>query len=299
MSEKIIDGSKLSLDLRNEVKLKTELLKNNHNINVCLVVIIIGDDPASKIYVKNKNKFAIECGFNSIKIELPESTTEEELLQKIESCNQDPNINGILVQLPLPNHISKNKVINTISPYKDVDGFHLKNVGALFTGQVDLKKGLLPCTPKGCLMMIKKVLGENLEGKKAVVIGASNIVGRPMLALLLNEKCTVTITHSKTQNLGKELENAEIIVIGIGKAKFLKSNLIPQNAIIVDIGINRVLNQEGKSVIVGDADFNDVIDKVSFITPVPGGVGPMTIACLLQNTVIAACEQNNINYLSI
>ena len=299
MKEKIIDGLKYSTELRTKITAKTLNLKQKHGVFVGLAVIIVGNDPASEVYVKNKHKFAVECGFESIKISLPADITEKELLSQIEACNNNPKINGILVQLPLPEHISKNKVINAISPFKDVDGFHQQNAGMLFTDQVSLNKNLVPCTPKGCLMLIKSVLGEDLSGKKCVVIGASNIVGRPMFALLLNEKCTVTIAHSKTKNLEKELENAEIIVIGIGKANFLKSKMIPKNVIIVDIGINRVLTQEGKNKIVGDVDFEDVIEKVSYITPVPGGVGPMTIACLLENTLIGACQQNNIDYLSL
>lgn len=295
MNDKIIDGIAISAELRLEVKEKAEKLQKDYGIKVGLAVVIIGHDPASEIYVKNKSKFAVECGFNSIKIELPAEITEEELISKINELNHNPEINGILVQLPLPKNISKEKIINTISPEKDVDGFHQINAGLLFTDQAYFTKTLLPCTPKGSLMLIKKALGNDLTGKKAVVIGASNIVGRPMFALLLNEKCTVTITHSKTKNLQKELETAEIIVIGVGVPNLLKGVIIPQGAVVIDVGINRII-VNGKSKIVGDVDFEEALPKVLAITPVPGGVGPMTIACLLQNALIAACNQNNIEY---
>ncbi len=299
MKEKIIDGVKYSAELREEIMLKTKNLKKERGISVCLAVIIVGSDPASEIYVKNKGKFALECGFVSRKIELGAETTEEELLAQIDALNKDKSVNGILVQLPLPRHISKEKVINTILPEKDVDGFHQQNAGLLFTDQASMNSTLIPCTPKGSLMLIKKALGEDLTGKKCVVIGASNIVGRPMFALLLNEKCTVTITHSKTKDLKKELEDAEIVVIGIGVPNFLKADMIAKNAVIIDIGINRITTSDGKSRIVGDADFEGILPKSSHITPVPGGVGPMTIACLLQNTLIATCKQNNIDYSSL
>lgn len=296
MTGKIIDGVAFSAKLREEIRQKTEKLKERYNVQVGLAVVIIGSDPASEIYVKNKSKFAKECGFNSVKIELPSEISEKELIETIEKLNKDPKINGILVQLPLPKGISKEKVINCISAEKDVDGFHQLNAGLLFTDQTYLNNTLLPCTPKGSLMLIKHVLGADLTGKKAVVIGASNIVGRPMFALLLNEKCTVTITHSKTKNLTKELENAEIIVIGVGVPNLLKASMIPEGAVVIDVGINRVLSLDGKKKIVGDVEFEEALPKVLAITPVPGGVGPMTIACLLQNALIAACNQNNVEY---
>ena len=298
-NEKIIDGIKIAKELRESIKEKTIILQNKYKIQPCLVVVIVGKDPASEIYVKNKSKFATECGFKSIKIELSDDITESMLLQKIEELNKDTTVNGILVQLPLPKHISKEKVINSINPSKDVDGFHQMNAGLLFTDQASFEKTLIPCTPKGCLMLIKKVLGESLVGKKAVVIGSSNIVGRPMFALLLNEKCTVTITHSKTKDLKKELERAEIIVIGIGVPEFLKADFIPKGAVVIDVGINRVMEMDGKSKIVGDVDFEEAIKKASYVTPVPGGVGPMTIACLLENTLIGTAFQNNIDYKTI
>lgn len=296
---KKIDGIQYAKDLREAIKSKTINLMKAYNLKPCLAVIIIGHDPASEVYVKNKTKFAIECGFESIKIELSNEITEQELLSEITKLNKDKKVNGILVQLPLPKHISKEKVINTIDPNKDVDGFHQINAGLLFTDQASFNSTLIPCTPKGSLMLIKKVLGDNLAGKKCVVIGASNIVGRPMFALLLNEKCTVTITHSKTKDLKKELEGADIIVIGIGVPEFLKADFIPNGAVIIDVGINRISTPEGKTKIVGDVDYENAITKASFITPVPGGVGPMTIACLLENTLIATTIQNNIDYLKI
>lgn len=299
MQNKIIDGKNIALQLRENIKRKVTQIKEIYKTDVCLAVIIVGQDPASEIYVKNKNKFAKECGFVSRQITLPTQTSEPELIAQINSLNADGSVNGILVQLPLPKHISKDKVINSILPEKDVDGFHQVNAGLLFTDQVDYNKTLLPCTPKGSLMLIKHALGKDLSGKKAVVIGASNIVGRPMFAMLLNEKCTVAITHSKTKNLKKELEGAEIIVIATGVANLLKGDLIPEGAVIIDVGINRITDTDGKEKIVGDVLFEDALPKVSFITPVPGGVGPMTIACLLENTLIAHCNQNNINYVSI
>lgn len=299
MVAKIIDGKALSAELREEIKQKTLNLKTKHGIHVGLAVIIIGEDPASEVYVRNKQKFALECGFNSIKISLPHETTEAELLEQIHELNKNKDVNGILVQLPLPKGISKEKVINAISPEKDVDGFCQINAGLLFTDQADINKTLIPCTPKGSLMLIKKALGENLAGKKCVVIGASNIVGRPMFALLLNEKCTVTITHSKTKDLKKELEGAEIVVIGTGIPNLLKGDLIPHNSVIIDVGINRITELSGKTKIVGDVNFEEAMEKASYITPVPGGVGPMTISCLLQNTLIATCNQSKIDYLSL
>ncbi len=297
MNNKIIDGVSCASYLRDEVSRKTKSLLEKYNLSPTLAVIIVGSDPASQVYVKNKGKFATECGFQSIQIELPETTTQDELLQKIGELNQDASINGILVQLPLPKRISKERVLTAISPIKDVDGFHPHNVGLLFAGQFDFNKNLIPCTPKGCLMLIKTALGNDLVGKKCVVVGSSNIVGRPMLALLLKEQCTVTITHSKTKDLKKELETAEIIIIAIGKAGFLKADMVPSGAVIIDVGINRIKGAEGKAKLVGDACFDELLDKVHSITPVPGGVGPMTIACLLENTLIASCMQNNVNYL--
>jgi methylenetetrahydrofolate dehydrogenase (NADP+)/methenyltetrahydrofolate cyclohydrolase len=296
--EKIINGKEIAKTLRLEVEKKSASLKKEYNITIGIAVVIIGNDPASEIYVRNKSKFAIQCGFNSKKIELSAEITQEEVLSLIEKLNNDKEIHGILIQLPLPKSFAKEKILSAISPHKDIDGFHKENAGLLFTDQVNYSKTLLPCTPKGSLILIKKVLGENLTGKKAVVIGSSNIVGRPMFALLLNERCTVTITHSKTKDLKKELEGADIIVIATGIPRLLTGDLIPEKAVVIDVGINRV-NENRVSKIVGDVNFEEALPKVSFISPVPGGVGPMTIACLLQNTLIAACNQNNIEYSNL
>lgn len=296
--DKIINGKEIAKTLRLEVAAKTASIKANYNIIVGIAVIIIGEDPASEIYVRNKSKFALQCGFYSKKIELSSDVTQDEVLALINDLNHDEKIHGILIQLPLPKSFSKEKILSAVNPFKDIDGFHRENAGLLFTDQVNYFKTLLPCTPKGSLMLIKKVLGDNLSGKKAVVIGASNIVGRPMFGLLLNEKCTVTITHSKTRNLKAELKGAEIIVIATGIPNLLGGDIIPKNAVIIDVGINRI-NNNGESKIVGDVNFEEALSKASFITPVPGGVGPMTIACLLQNTLIAACNQNNIEYSNL
>ena len=271
----IIDGKKIAETLRQKLKKEIIEIKSSFKSVPGLTVILIGEDPASKIYVKNKEKFSKEIGINSEVIKYPENIEEKEVLSKIIELNKNKKVSGILVQLPLPKHINKQKVIETILPEKDVDGFHPINVGNLSSGY-DSK---IPCTPLGCLILLKEV-EKNLSGKHAVVIGRSNLNGKPMAQLLLKENCTVTITHSKTKDLKSQCNKADIIIAAVGKPKFVKGDWVKKNAIVIDVGINKT--SDG---IVGDIDFNEVSKVARAITPVPGGVGPMTIACLLRNTV--------------
>ena len=271
----IIDGKKIAETLRQKLKKEIIEIKSSFKSVPGLTVILIGEDPASKIYVKNKEKFSKEIGINSEVIKYPENIEEKEVLNKIIELNKNKKVSGILVQLPLPKHINKQKVIETILPEKDVDGFHPINVGNLSSGY-DSK---IPCTPLGCLILLKEV-EKNLSGKHAVVIGRSNLNGKPMAQLLLKENCTVTITHSKTKDLKSQCNKADIIIAAVGKPKLVKGDWVKKNAIVIDVGINKTTDG-----IVGDVDFNEVSKVARAITPVPGGVGPMTIACLLRNTV--------------
>ena len=271
----IIDGKKTAAELREELKKKIIKLKSTFNAVPGLTVILVGEDPASKIYVKNKEKFAKEIGINSEVIKYPENVEEKVVLDKIKELNKDKKVSGILVQLPLPRQIDKRKVIETILPVKDVDGFHPVNVGNLSSGY----ESNIPCTPLGCYLLLKKV-EKNLNGKHVVVIGRSNLNGKPMTQLLLKENCTVTITHSKTKDLKAECNRADIIIAAVGRAKLVKGDWVKKGAIVIDVGINKT-----DSGIVGDVDFEEVSKIARAITPVPGGVGPMTIACLLNNTV--------------
>jgi len=271
----IIDGKKIAAELREQLKKKVAELKSTYNALPGLTVILIGEDPPSKIYVKNKEKFAKEVGMNSEVIRYPENIEENVVLNKIKELNSDKKISGILVQLPLPKHIDKRKVISTILPSKDVDGFHPINVGNLSSGY----DSNIPCTPLGCYLLLKTV-EKNLNGKHAVVIGRSNLNGKPMTQLLLKENCTVTITHSKTKDLKAECSRADIIIAAVGRPKLVKGDWVKKNAIVIDVGINKT-----DSGLVGDVDFDEVSKVAKAITPVPGGVGPMTIACLLNNTV--------------
>ncbi len=270
----IIDGKKVAADLRANVKKKVTELKATYNAVPGLTVILIGEDPPSKIYVKNKEKFAKEVGMNSEVIRYPENVEEKVVLDKINELNNNNKVSGILVQLPLPKHIDKRKVIETILPGKDVDGFHPINVGNLSSGY----DSSIPCTPLGCYLLLKKV-EKNLNGKHAVIIGRSNLNGKPMTQLLLKENCTVTVTHSKTKDLKAECSRADIIVAAVGKPKLVKGDWVKKGAIVIDVGINKT-----NSGLVGDVDFDEVSKVAKAITPVPGGVGPMTIACLLNNT---------------
>ena len=271
----IIDGKKEAALLREEIKKEILEIKKRNNKSPCLSVILIGDFAPSQIYVKNKEKNSKEVGITSEVIEYSKEVKESEILEKIEELNNNDNISGILVQLPLPAHISKEKIINAIKPSKDVDGFHPINVGNLSAGY----KAIVPCTPLGCLLLIKKV-EKNLIGKHAVIIGRSNLNGKPMAQLLLKEDCTVSIVHSKTKDLKAECQKADILVAAVGVANLVKGDWVKKDSIIIDVGINKVADK-----IVGDVDFDQVKDKVKAITPVPGGVGPMTIACLLKNTL--------------
>ena len=271
----IIDGKKESALLREKIKKEISLIKKKTNKIPGLSVILIGDFAPSQIYVKNKEKNSKEVGINSEVIRYPKEVTEQEVLVKIEELNNNENVSGILVQLPLPKRINKEKIINAIIPSKDVDGFHPINVGNLASGY----KAIVPCTPLGCLLLIKKT-EKNLLGKHAVILGRSNLNGKPMAQLLLKENCTVTIVHSKTKNLKEECQKADILVAAVGVANLVKEDWVKKDSIIIDVGINKV-----REKIVGDVDFEQVKEKVRAITPVPGGVGPMTIACLLKNTL--------------
>lgn len=271
----IIDGKKEAALLREEIKKEILLLKEKTKKAPGLSVILIGDYAPSQIYVKNKEKNSKEVGINSEVIKYPKDITEQEVLNKIKELNNNPEVSGILVQLPLPKHINKEKIINAIHPKKDVDGFNPINVGNLASGY----DAIIPCTPLGCLYLIKKI-EKNLSGKHAVIIGRSNLNGKPMAQLLLRENCTVTIVHSKTKDLKAECQKADILVAAVGKANLVKGDWVKKDSIIIDVGINKV-----EEKIVGDVDFESVKEKVKAITPVPGGVGPMTIACLLKNTL--------------
>ena len=275
----VIDGKQLAEELRNN--LKEKISKIDIKKKPGLTVILIGEDPASQIYVKNKEKFANEIGINSKVLRFDSDITEEKLKDEIKKLNLDENVHGILVQLPLPKHINQRDIIETIDPKKDVDGFHPINVGNLSSGN----DAMIPCTPLGCFYLIKKVI-KNLNGMNAVVIGRSNINGKPMTQLLLRENCTVTIVHSKTKNIEAVCKNADLVVAAVGIANMVKAEWLKKGAVVIDVGINRI-EIDGKKKLVGDVDFENVKDKVKAITPVPGGVGPMTIACLLENTLKA------------
>lgn len=280
----IIDGKAVSKKVKEDVKAECEQLKAK-GVTPGLAVIIVGDDPASQVYVHNKEVACEACGFYSVKYALPAETTQEELNALIDKLNKDDKINGILCQLPLPSHLDDKEVINRIDPLKDVDAFHPVNVGAIMIGDYNY----LPCTPAGVMELIHST-GVDVSGKKAVVMGRSNIVGKPMAMLLLHENATVVITHSRTQDLADITKGADILVAAIGKAKFVKADMVKDGAVVIDVGMNR--DENGK--LCGDVDFEDVKNKCSFITPVPGGVGPMTIAMLMKNTLTAAKIQNGV-----
>ncbi len=286
----IIDGKAFAANLRSEIARKVEILKQNHAVTPGLAVVLVGEDPASQVYVRSKGKQTVEAGMNSYEHKLDADTSQEELLRLIDQLNHDPDVHGILVQLPLPGHIDEEAVVNSISVEKDVDGFHLSNVGKLSIGA----DGIVPCTPLGSLMMLKDHLGD-LSGKKAIVVGRSNIVGKPMAALLLKESCTVTIAHSRTQDLPGECRQADILIAAVGRPEMVKGDWIKPGATVIDVGINRIENDDGSTRLVGDVEFDSAEKVAGAITPVPGGVGPMTIACLLYNTLQQACRQNGID----
>lgn len=277
----LIDGKKISTEIKDELKVTVEELKKQ-GVETCLAVIQVGDDSASSIYVRNKKRACAYVGIESLSYELPEETTEDQLVKLVKELNENDNVHGILVQLPLPKHINADTIIRTISPDKDVDGFHPESVGRLCIGE----PGFVSCTPAGIIQLLKRS-GIEIEGKECVVVGRSNIVGKPMSILLLRENGTVTITHSRTKDLKEVTGRADILVVAIGKPKFITADYVKEGAVVIDVGMHR--NEENK--LCGDVDFDDIKDKVSAITPVPGGVGPMTIAMLMYNCVEAAKGQ--------
>ena len=288
---RIIDGKAFAARIRGKVARRVARLKADHGVTPGLAVVQVGDDPASRVYTRNKAKQTVETEMASFKFDLAAETTQEDLLRKISELNEDPRVNGILVQLPLPDRIEEHAVINAIDPAKDVDGFHTINTGLLATGQ----DALVPCTPLGCLMMLRDTLGD-LGGRKALVLGRSNIVGKPMAMLLVKENCTVTVAHSRTRDLPAEVRQADVLVAAAGRPRMIKGDWIKPGAAVIDVGINRApTGENGKTRIVGDVDFDEAMTVAGAITPVPGGVGPMTIACLLHNTVTACCRQSGID----
>ena len=294
MSEaKIIDGKAFAAELRGRVGAAVAALERDHGLTPGLAVVLVGENPASHIYVRNKNKQTLEAGMNSFEHELPVETSQDALLALVRQLNDDPKVHGILVQLPLPDGIDDQAVIDAIDPDKDVDGFHVINAGRLMTTAKGSQPPLVPCTPLGCLMMLKAELGD-LSGLRAVVVGRSNIVGKPMAQLLLQESCTVTIAHSRTRDLPDLCREADILVAAVGRPKMIEGDWIKPGAVVIDVGINRIEAEGGKTKLVGDVDTEAAKRVAAAITPVPGGVGPMTIACLLANTVTAACRQNGL-----
>jgi methylenetetrahydrofolate dehydrogenase (NADP+)/methenyltetrahydrofolate cyclohydrolase len=285
---KRIDGKARADRLTADVALAAAKLKAEAGIAAGLCAVLVGEDPASQVYVRNKGKAATAAGIVSFEEKLPATISEADLLALIAKLNSDDKVDGILVQLPLPKHIDPQRVIDAIDPRKDVDGFHAQNVGQLWSGAQ--RKALIPCTPYGCLLLLRDVLPA-LAGAEAVVLGRSNIVGKPMAALLLAESCTVTIAHSKTHDLPAVLRRADILVAAVGQPEMVRGDWIKPGAIVIDVGINRVAAPEGKSKLVGDVAFAEALGVAAAITPVPGGVGPMTIACLLRNTLVAACRR--------
>ena len=286
---KIIDGKAFAEKLRGRIAQQVAALKSRHGFTPGLAVVLVGEDPASKVYVKNKGQQTHESGMNSFEHKLPVTTSQAELLALVDKLNKDAAVNGILVQLPLPKQIDPQAILDAIDPAKDVDGFHVVNAGRLATGG----NSLVPCTPLGCLMLLKDRLGD-LTGKRAIVVGRSNIVGKPMAQLLLNESCTVTIAHSKTRDLPGECRRADIVVAAVGRPEMVRGDWIAPGAVVIDVGINRVDAGDGKTRLVGDVAYAEALPHAGAITPVPGGVGPMTIACLLANTVTAACRQRGV-----
>jgi len=288
-----IDGKAFAEKLRERVGAEVARIKADHNVTPGLAVVLVGEDPASSVYVRNKAKQTEEAGMHSIKHQLSADTPEANLLALIGELNADPAVNGILVQLPLPDQIDDQKVLAAIDVEKDVDGFHVENVGRLWTGG----DALVPCTPYGCLMMLKDRIGD-LSGQRAVIVGRSNIVGKPMAALLLAESCTVSICHSRTKDLEERCREADILVAAVGRAEMVRGDWVKPGATVIDVGINRIPapeKGEGKTRLVGDVAYAEAAEVAGAITPVPGGVGPMTIACLLRNTVVAACRQNGLD----
>ena len=290
MSATIIDGKAFSARIRAEVATHVSRLVEEHGITPGLAVVLVGEDPASQVYVRSKGKQTVEAGMASFEHKLDAGTSEADLLDLIDRLNKDSKVHGILVQLPLPSHLNEDLVINAIDPAKDVDGFHISNVGRLGTGQ----KAMVPCTPLGCLMMLRDHHG-SLRGMDAVVIGRSNIVGKPMASLLLGDSCTVTIAHSRTKDLPDVVGRADIVVAAVGRPEMVPGEWIKPGATVIDVGINRVPADEGKTRLVGDVHFDCAVQTAGAITPVPRGVGPMTIACLLANTLTACCRVHGLD----
>ena len=285
MSAQIIDGKAFAAKVRGQVAEHVTRIKEENGITPGLAVVLVGEDPASQVYVRSKGKQTVEAGMNSYEHKLDADTSQDDLLKLIADLNADKDVHGILVQLPLPKHLNEDLVINSIAPEKDVDGFHISNVGLLGTGQ----KSMVPCTPLGCLMMLRDYHG-SLSGMNAVVIGRSNIVGKPMAQLLLGDSCTVTIAHSRTKDLPAVVRGADIVVAAVGRPEMVPGDWIKPSATVIDVGINRIDKPEGGTRLVGDVDYASCAEVAGAITPVPGGVGPMTIACLLANTVTACCR---------
>ncbi|AYD03622.1 bifunctional methylenetetrahydrofolate dehydrogenase/methenyltetrahydrofolate cyclohydrolase FolD [Neorhizobium sp. NCHU2750] len=283
-----IDGKAFAETVRRDVASRVASLQADHGITPGLAVVLVGEDPASEVYVRNKGKQTRECGMASFEYKLADTTPEVELLALIDTLNADPAVHGILVQLPLPGHINSDKVLNAIDPAKDVDGFHISNVGLLGTGQ----KAMVPCTPLGCLMLLRSHHGK-LDGLNAVVVGRSNIVGKPMAQLLLRDNCTVTIAHSRSRELESIVRAADIVVAAVGRPEIITGAWIKPGATVIDVGINRI-ESDGRKKLVGDVHYESAAEVADAITPVPGGVGPMTIACLLANTLTACCRSHNL-----
>ena len=289
MGTKIIDGKAFAAGLRAKVAAQVDALKRRHDIAPGLAVVLVGKNPASEVYVRNKVRRTRAAGLHSFEHRLPAATPQDDLLGLVRRLNRDPRVSGILVQLPLPRQISADAVIATIAPEKDVDGFHVANAGLLAIGG----EGMVPCTPLGCLMLLKDRLGD-LAGARALVLGRSNIVGRPMAQLLVRESCTVTIAHSRTRDLAGECRRADILVAAVGRPRMIPGDWVRPGAVVIDVGINRVDAGNGKTMLAGDVDFESALPVAGGITPVPGGVGPMTIACLLHNTVLATCRRHGV-----
>ncbi|MCB6178401.1 bifunctional methylenetetrahydrofolate dehydrogenase/methenyltetrahydrofolate cyclohydrolase FolD [Rhodobacter sp. Har01] len=288
MTAVVIDGKAFAAGVREQVAAHVARLKEEHGLTPGLAVVLVGEDPASQVYVRNKGTQTVEVGMTSFEHKLPVDTSEADLLALIARLNADPQVHGILVQLPLPPHLNSELIINTIDPAKDVDGFHISNVGLLGTGQ----KSMVPCTPLGCLMMLRDHHGK-LAGLEAVVVGRSNIVGKPMAQLLLGDSCTVTIAHSRTRDLAEVCRRADILVAAVGRPEMITGDMVKPGATVIDVGINRI-ERDGKSRLVGDVHTASAAAVAGAITPVPGGVGPMTIACLLANTLTACCRANGL-----
>ncbi len=292
----LIDGKAIAADVRAQVAAMVAVLKEKHGLTPGLAVVLVGEDPASQIYVRNKGKMTVTAGMNSYEFKMPADTTQEALLAKVRELNADPNVHGILVQMPLPAHLSENDVVNAIDPDKDVDGLHPVNAGRLSLGE---KNALVSCTPLGCMILLERS-GATIEGADAVVIGRSKLVGKPVAQLLLAANATVTMAHSRTRNLAEVCRRADIVVAAVGRAEMVRGDWIKPGATVIDVGINRIDDPaSGKAKILGDVAFAEAKQVARAITPVPGGVGPMTIACLLLNTVTAACQQNGLAVPSV